>query len=172
MSAAAAAAFRASGGFAPVRLSGLAFGPGGCLVARVCFAGAARAAARAGAGAAGAEREGRAATLTVAAVAVLLLVSLEVGHARLGDGVHLLTAFFRRLDEILVFEGLQGGVDHARAGAVHTAGALFHLADDVVSVAGLFFEQVKDGELDVAASVVAAAGAAPPEGLVSIGVHS
>jgi hypothetical protein len=99
------------------------------------------------------------------------LVPVEVGQAGLGDGVDLLAFLLGRRDEVLVFQRLQSRVDHPRAWAVGATRALLHLSDDVVSVPRLLFQKFEDGELDAAAAVVAAPGAAPTAGIVSIGVH-
>ena len=86
--------------------------------------------------------------LAVAAGPVLVL--LQIGDPGLGDRVDLLALFGGGSHQVLVFQGLQGGVDGARAGAVEAARTLLHLADDVVAMPGLVLQQVEDGEPDAA----------------------
>ncbi len=73
-------------------------------------------------------------------------VLLQVGPARVGDGVKPLAARRRRDDEVGLLQHLQQGIDGAGARAVGAREAVLQGLDDVVAVAGLVGDQAQHDE--------------------------
>src|SRR5450432_3766139 len=64
----------------------------------------------------------------------------------LGDAVNLFAGLLIGLDQFLVFQLLQGGIDAAGAGFVEPSGALGHFLHQLIAVLGTLAEQGEDGQ--------------------------
>ena len=83
----------------------------------------------------------------------------EFGFAGFGDAEDALPVLLGGVDQVFVFELLEGGVDAAGAGAVEAARALFELFHYLVAVFGTLVEEGEDSEADFAGFEEAGAAA-------------